>query len=403
MQKKRPTAASGPLAGYEAGYRAELAERGYKPRTLTTLIGLTRRLSCWMESDGYAAEELSSAVAEEFLADVRASGRAFQPTLAKLGSLFEYLRRVDAVPAEPAPVPTTAIEVTVEGFRCYLAIERGLVPATVDTYARAATTFLSWLPDHGRADLAGLAAGDVVGFVTDVCPRHSTGWAKLLLTGLRSFLRFAHVTGLVPVSLVGAVPTSAGWSGTSLPRGVAPGDVNRLLASCDRRRAKGRRDHAILLLLVRLGLRAAEVAGLCLEDVDWRAGVILTHGKGGRDERLPLPADVGQAVASYLQRGRPATSSRALFLRVHAPIGPLRSGGVAQVVRDACGRASVDVVGPHRLRHTAATEMLRAGATLSEVAQVLRHHSAATSAIYAKVDHLALGELALPWPAGVSR
>lgn len=403
MQTKRLTSASGPLTGYEAGYRAELVERGYKPRTVTTLIGLMRRLGCWMEFGGYAVGDLSLAVAEEFLADFRASG-AFQPTLATLGSLLEYLRCIDAVPpVEPAPLATTAIEVTVEGFRRYLAVERGLVPDTIDTYARAATTFLSWLPEHGRVDLSGLAAQHVVAFVTDVCPRHSTGWAKLLLTGLRSFLRFAHVTGLAPVSFVGAVPTSAGWSGASLPRGLVPADVKLLLASCDRRRAKGRRDYAILLLLIRLGLRAAEVADLSLDHVDWRAGVIVAHGKGDRDERLPLPADVGQAVAGYLQRGRPQSPQRALFLRVHAPLGPLRSSGVAQVVRDACRRAGVEVVGPHRLRHTAATEMLRAGATLPEVAQVLRHRSAATSAIYAKVDHLSLGELALPWPTEVSR
>lgn len=401
--KRRSTPASGPLAGYEAGYRAELIHCGYKPRTVTTLLGLTQRLSGWMESGGYAVGELSSAVAEEFLAEGKASGRAFQPTLATLESLLEYLRRVDAVPAELAPPPVTAIDVTVESFRRYLVVERGLVPETVDTYVRATTTFLSWLDDHGHGDLSGLTARPVVAFVTDICPGHSSGWAKLLLTGIRSFLRFAHVAGLVPVSLVGAVPTSAGWSGASLPRGLAPGEVKGLLVSCDRRRPKGRRDYAILLLLVRLGLRAAEVAELDLEDVDWRAGEIVVHGKGERDERLPLPADVGEAVAGYLRRGRPQSPQRALFLRVRAPIGSLRASGVAEVARDACRRAGLAVVGPHRLRHTAATEMLRAGATLPEVAQVLRHHSAATTAIYAKVDHLALGELAMPWPAEVSR
>jgi len=278
MQNKRSTPASGPLAGYEPGYRAELVERGYKPRTVTTLIRLMRRLSCWMESGDYAVGNLSSAVAEEFLAEVRASGRRFQPTLATLSSLFEYLRRVDAVPAELAPPSTTGIGVTVEGFRRYLEIERGLVPDTVATYARATTTFLSWLHAHSHVDMARLTARDVVEFVTDLYPGHSTGWAKLSLTGLRSFLRFAHLTGLVPVSLVGAAPSAAGWSGYSLPRGLAPGDVKRLLASCDRRRAKGRRDHAILLLLVRLGLRAAEVADLSLEDVDWLAGEMVING-----------------------------------------------------------------------------------------------------------------------------
>lgn len=400
MQRQRSMSSSGPLADIEVGYRAELVDHGYKPRTVTTLVGLTRRLGCWMESGGYAVGDLCSAMAEEFLADDRAGGRSFQPTLATLGSLFDYLRRAGAVPAEVASTPATSIDVTVDAFRRYLEIERGLVPDTIDTYARAASTLLSWLRQQGRVDLAELNARDVVGFVTEVCPGHSTGWAKLLLTGVRSFFRFAHLTGLVPVSLVGAVPSAAGWSGTSLPRGLVPGDVKRLLGSCDRRRAKGRRDYAILLLLVRLGLRAAEVADLRLDDVDWRTGEFVICGKGDHHERLPLPADVGEAVAGYLRRGRQTTSSRGLFLRVHAPIGPLRSSGVAEVVRDACRRADVEVVGPHRLRHTAATEMLRAGASLPEVAQVLRHHSPATTAIYAKVDHLELRTLAMPWPTG---
>lgn len=402
MQKRGSASASGPLGAFEAGYRAALVAHGYKPRTVTTLLGLTRKLSGWMESGGHAVGDLCSAVAEEFLAEVRASGGSFRPTLATLDSLLSYMRGLDAVPVEEAPPNPEGVDTTVAEFRCYLARERGLVPETVDTYARAATTLLSWLAEQGRGDLAELTARDVVAFVTDVCPGHSTGWAKLLLTGVRSFLGFAHLTGLISAPLVGAVPSAAGWSGTSLPRGLGAAEVKALLRACDRRRGKGRRDYAIVLLLVRLGLRAAEVAALTLEDLDWRAGEIVVHGKGDHHERLPLPADVGHAVATYLRGGRPPTH-RNVFLRVHAPIRPLQASGVAQVVRDACRRAGLEVVGPHRLRHTAATEMLRAGATLPEVAQVLRHHSAATTAIYAKVDHLALRGLAMPWPVEAAR
>ena len=403
QEKRRSTPTGGPLVGFEAGYRASLVAHGYKPRTVTTLLGLTRKLGGWMESGGWAVNDLSSAVVEEFLAEVRASGCSFQPTLATLDSLLDYLRGLGTVPVEQAPPAPAGIDATVAEFRRYLASERGLVPETVDTYARAATTLLSWLDEHGRGDLSELTARDVVGFVTDVCPGRGTGWAKLLLTGVRSFLGFAHLTGLTPVRLVGAVPSAAGWSGTSLPRGLGAAEVQALLRACDRRRVKGRRDYAIVVLLVRLGLRAAEVAALTLDDLDWRAGEIVVHGKGDHHERLPLPADVGQAVATYLRWSRPPSSHRNVFLRVHAPIRPLQSSGVAQVVRDACRRADVEVVGPHRLRHTAATEMLRAGATLSEVAQVLRHHSAATTAIYAKVDHLALRGLAMPWPVEAAR
>jgi site-specific recombinase XerD len=174
------------------------------------------------------------------------------------------------------------------------------------------------------------------------------------------------------------------------------------LASCDRRSSTGQRDFAILVVLSRLGLRAAEVAGLSIDDIDWRAGELVVRGKGRCEERLPLPVDVGEAIASYLQQGRPRRPERELFLRVHAPLRRLSSEGVAEVVRAASERAGLGSFGSHRLRHTAATEMLRAGATLSEVAQVLRHRSMANTVLYAKVDHLALVALAMPWP-GVAR
>ncbi len=182
---------------------------------------------------------------------------------------------------------------------------------------------------------------------------------------------------------------------------MQPAVVARLLASCDRRRAVGRRDYAILLLLSRLGLRAGEIAALRLEDVDWRAGELLVRGKGDRHERLPLPADVGAAIVSYLQhRGRQEV--RELFVRVNAPHGALRSSAVRAVVHDACVRAGIEPVGSHRLRHTAATAMLRAGASLPEIAEVLRHRRLETTTIYAKVDRAALRELAPAWPGGAS-
>lgn len=401
MARRRSVPASGPLAEHEDGYRARLVELGYKPRSREVLVGLLRRLSIWMDDSGRDTQDLCSTTAEEFLVEVRADGGVFRPTVATLESLLGYLRSVDAVPPEPAPARATAADVTIDAFDEYLRTERGLSPDTVRTYTRVAATFLSWHQAGGRGELFDLTAGDVVAFATEVCPTYSTGWAKLTMTGLRSFLGFAHVEGLVPVALAGAAPSAAGWSGAALPKGLSSGVVQRLLGSCDRRQPKGRRDHAIMVLLARLGLRAAEVAMLRLDDFDWRAGEILIRGKGGHVERLPLPPDVGDAVAGYLRRGRPMSSQREVFLRVHAPIRGLRPSGVSAVVREACIRAGIEPVGPHRLRHTAGTELLRAGASLPEVAQVLRHRSASTTAIYAKVDHLALRELALPWPTEV--
>jgi site-specific recombinase XerD len=222
--------------------------------------------------------------------------------------------------------------------------------------------------------------------------------AERLVNGLRSFLRFALVEGLIAGPLASAVPSVARWSGAGLPRGLACGQVTALLASCDRGRATGKRDYAILVLLARLGLRAAEIAALRLDDIDWRAGEIVVRGKGRTEERLPLPCDVGEAIADYLRHGRPRRPEREVFLRAVAPLRGLAPEGVSEVVRAASERAGLGSFGAHRLRHTAGTQMLRAGASLPEVAQVLRHRSVATTCIYAKVDHLALRQLAMPWP-----
>jgi site-specific recombinase XerD len=212
-------------------------------------------------------------------------------------------------------------------------------------------------------------------------------------------LRWLHLTGAVAVPRATAVPSVAGWRLSGLPRGLEPAQLRTLLAACDRRTAAGRRDYAVLLLLSRLGLRAGEVAVLALDDIDWRSGEIVVRGKGNRAERLPLPADVGSAIAAYLQRGRPQTADgRSVFMRVRAPHRALSSTGVTNIVCETARRAGLGTVHAHRLRHTAATAMLRAGGTLPEVGQVLRHRSPLTTAIYAKVDRDALTVLVRPWP-----
>ena len=227
--------------------------------------------------------------------------------------------------------------------------------------------------------------------------------AKVLVVGLRSLLRFLFLAGHTRQQLAWAVPSPAGFAGGSLPRALEPGAVAVLLAGCDRGTAVGRRDFAILVLLARLGLRGGEAAALALDDIDWHRGEIMVRGKGGRRDRLPLPGDVGEALVAYLRDGRPAVAGcRTLFLRVRAPMGALGTRGVADVVRLAGRRAGLPAFGPHRLRHSAATAMLRNGASLTEVGQVLRQARAATTAIYAKVDRAALRALAQPWPEEAS-
>ena len=393
---------AGPLASYAAGFGAELTRLGYAPRSTMALMGLMGELSRWLETEGLDAAELTADVGEEFLR-ARGDAGSWRPTGKTLLGLLGYLRGLGVAPRPVAPVVRTSLDRLLERYRRYLVDERGLVEGTIDNYLHTARLFLSgWVgDDDGRVELEGLRVADVTAFVARECPRRGVGAARNLASALRSLLRFAYLEELTAAPLAQAVPRAAGWSGSALPRALGPGQVARLLACCDRGRATGRRDYAILVLLLRLGLRAGEVAALRVTDLDWRAGEIVVRGKGRHQERLPLPVDVGQALVGYLRRGRPATAQRRVFICAYAPLRGLSASGVSEVARAAGERAGLpEATGAHRLRHTAATEMLRAGAGLSEVAQVLRHRSAATTALYAKVDHAALAALVLPWPAG---
>lgn len=291
-----------------------------------------------------------------------------------------------------------------ERYRRYLLVERGLTEATVRGYLDVVHPFLLRRAS-AAVDVERLTAPDVSAYVVDAVrdPRGRGGSAKLMLTGLRSLLGFLHVDGVLAESLTEAVPSIAGWRLATLPRALEPGQVRLLLSSCDRRTPHGRRDFAILTLLARLGLRRGEVARLELDDIDWRSGELVICGKGDRRERLPLPADVGEAVAAYLRHGRPpAVVGRSVFVRVKAPQRPLTPGGVTNVVIAAGRRAGLGDITAHRLRHSAATELLRAGAPLEEIGQLLRHRRPLTTAIYAKVDREALRLLARPWPGGAA-
>ncbi|WP_113716822.1 tyrosine-type recombinase/integrase [Arthrobacter dokdonensis] len=230
----------------------------------------------------------------------------------------------------------------------------------------------------------------------------SVGSTQFFVVAVRSFLRFCFLEGLIPTDLSGAVLTATGRRRSPLASGISTSDATKLLESCDGRSNEGRRDHAVLLLLLRLGLRASEVSGLVLEDIDWRAGLVTVHGKGHRVDQLPLPPEVGAAIAAYLQRGRPRPCShREVFLRSLAPVGGLGRGGISCIVRRACCRAGVPPVGAHRLRHTLGCEMVNFGVPLPEIAQVLRHRSLTSTALYARVDIDGLRALARPWPRSV--
>jgi site-specific recombinase XerD len=389
-------AMEGALAPWEEDMAGQMQRLGYAPYTVTRHMQVIGRLSRFLQLRGLQAEDLDTGVLEEFFEEFHSSQGSSWPTARSLAWMVEYLRTAGVTPAALARSPMSGLEELIERYVAYLVDERGLARKTVIAHERTARLFLA---EHADRQLRELGAGDVSRFVTGQCRRLSVRSAERLVNGMRAFLRFAVAEGLVTTPLANAVPSVARRSGAGLPRGLDRAEVTALLASCDRRRATGRRDYAILVLLSRLGLRAAEVAALRLDDINWRSAEIVVRGKGGSEERLPLPADVGEAIAAYLRRGRPERPEREVFLRMSAPLRGLAPEGVSEVVRAASERAGLGSFGAHRLRHTAATEMLRAGASLSEVAQVLRHRTVATTAIYAKVDHLALRELAMPWPA----
>jgi integrase/recombinase XerD len=387
------------LAPWAAGFESWLAARGYSRWTVRHRVCMLADLSRWLAREGLDARDLTAQRAEVFVGERRSAGYSTWVSSTCVALPFAYLREVGAVPAPVTVTPQGPWVEVLAGYHEYLVRERGLAPLTVAGYERVARLFLDQLP--GERELERLTAAEVSGFLARECPRRSVSGARDLVACLRPLLRYLHVAGLIASPLVWAVPGVADLRDRSLPRGLKPEVVARLLAGCDRRRMVGRRDYAILLLLVRLGLRAGEVAAMQLEDLDWRRGELVVRGKRDRLDRLPLPVDVGQALVSYLQR-RGASEFRVVFLRMHAPAGGLTRRGVCGVVHDACVRAGVAPVGAHQLRHTAATAMLRQGATLAEIAQVLRHREIKTTASYARVDRTRLGPLAMPWPGGAS-
>lgn len=400
MATPSPARVTGPLAPYAEGFRAELIGQGYAPLSARNQLWVMAHLSRWLEGNQLEAAELTPARVCEFLDARRIQGYTCWLSERGVAPLLHYLRGLEVAPPAAETVVESPLQELLAAYRSYLVRERGLAETTVYRYQRIARLFLAERSDPVAVDLKNLGAAEVAEFTLRVCRQASVANAANMVTALRSLLRFLHLEGSISGPLALAVPAVARWRGSSLPRALDPSQVAQLLKSCDRRRAVGRRDFAILTLLARLGPRAGEVAALRLEDIDWRAGEILVRGKGRREERLPLPADVGEAVAAYLRRGRPRAECRALFLRIRAPHRPLTTAGVTSVVRHACERAGLVPVGAHRLRHSAATAMLRAGAPLEEIGQVLRHRSAATTAIYAKVDRDALGEIAQVWPGG---
>lgn len=395
---------SGPLGAFSTGYANELTRQGYAPASVRLQMKMLADLSDWLLSHGIHLGDLKSSDLDGFLSNRRAAGYTRYVSVKAARPILDYLRELKVASPE-VEVVDGPVEVMLNRYRRFLTVERSLAHGTARCYVDMARPFLEprLSADGLVLDLGHMTAAEVISFVVARCPRQSRGAAKLTVTALRSLLGFLHLDGIIEQSLVSAVPSVVGRRLVGLPKGLDSDQVRRLLASCDDRTRRGCRDIAILTMLVRLGMRSGEVAKLRLDDIDWRAGEIVVHGKANCTERLPLPTDVGDLLAGYLQRGRPTSAQgRTLFVRIKAPHRNLSSAGVSNIVADAAQRADLGRIHAHRLRHTAAMQMLRAGASLPEIGQLLRHRRALTTAIYAKVDRGTLRKIARPWPGDVA-
>jgi site-specific recombinase XerD len=393
----------GPLKTHIDAYAALLQSQGYTGQSARSQIRLVADLSRWLRGQGLATKDLNPQRTHRYLSYRKRLLRPHRGDASALVKLLGLLREAGVVNDQTPAAAVSPGQRVEENFKRYLSQERGLSSATLVNYLPFVRQFLVERFGAGRIHLTDLRAVDITGFVQRHAHDLSPGRAKLMVTALRSFLRHLRHRGDIATDLAACVPCVPNWSFSTLPKFLPPGQVKRILKHCDQQTPSGKRDYAILLLLARLGLRAGEVVGLTLDDINWEEGHLTLRSKGGRWAQLPLPAEVGEALACYLEHGRPCCASRNVFIRQRAPrVGLANSIAICSLVERALVRAKIDSPrkGAHLFRHTLATEMLRHGASLSEIGQLLRPQHPNTTTIYAKVDLPSLRPLALPWPGG---
>lgn len=392
-----PVRPKGPLACWVHPFREELVRRGFTPRVAQDHAYVLAHLSRWLEQEGLAPAELNAEWIGSFAAARRSGGYRRWRTVASLQPMLDYLRERQVVPARE-PAVDGPVDAVLVRYRRWLVRERRLGERTADLRLQWAREFLTSQVTDGLLELDRIGPGSVTQFVLDMSRIYAIGSMKTLTSGLRSLLRFLFAAGDLDRDLSPVVPSVAGWQLSGIPAGADDQAVAALLGSCDRSTPVGRRDFAILLLMERLGLRAVEIARLRLEDIDWRGARLAVWGKGGRCDRMPLPSDVGAALADWLRHGRRSSALREVFLRTIGPDAPMKRQSIVMVPRKASTRAGFPMVGAHRLRHRVACRVLAGGGSLAEVAELLRHNDHASSAIYAKVDRAALAAVVRPWP-----
>jgi len=393
----------GPLGTHIDSFAQILMAQGYKRSTAKRKIGIVADLSRWLDQQRLSVKDLDEITLNEYLLYKGRRGSIFKIEPPTLRESLKHLRETGVVPDSVRVDDDSKPRRIESDFAEYLAQERGLKQVTIDTYLSIAGRFLSYQFGAGPVVLNNLHPRDIIRFILRHTETVSTKHAQLIVCSLRSFFRFLYQRGKTAIDLSPSALTVANWRLSELPKFLAPEQVERLLQNCNQDTLIGQRDYAILLLLARLGLRAGDVVHMSLADIDWEVGELIVRGKSNRQERLPLPQDVGEALVRYLSHGRPRCSSRKVFIRIKAPRkGFSSSVAICDIVRRALVRAKLNPAfkGSHLLRHSLATQMLRGGASLAEIGEILRHQRLNTTQIYAKVDHAALRALAQPWPGG---
>jgi site-specific recombinase XerD len=398
-----PSQSADCLDRYLPSFESRLAERNYKPGTIKTYRVLVRRLASFMEAGGITPECLTADLAARL---VRGEERHRNEPNKCQNIARRFSEHLIDLGVVPAPVPTAqqiARAEVREGYEDYLHRQRGLSQRTIFHAWRFADRFLDHRFGNADIDLTAITVGDVIAFLQHLLSRKAPFRDKTAATHLRSFFQYLFKSGVTASNLALSVPKVAQRRDVRLPRHLAPDQVETVLASVRGNPKHGRRDYAMLLLMARLGLRAPEVIAIQLDDIDWRAGELLVRGKGQLHDRVPLPPDVGEALAGYVRYDRISTS-RSLFVTLRAPNGPFIGGQVVNaILKDAFAATGVKppspYVGSHVLRHSLATNMVRKGASLAEVSDVLRHRSRSSTMIYAKLDTDGLRSIARPWPA----
>jgi site-specific recombinase XerD len=384
-------------------YVEHLQRAGYSVETGHHSLSVLQDFAFWLGATGAGLGGVQEALVSQYLAERRRHRPRRNGDAGALSRLLSVLREAKVIAPRSLP-PRDPREDILEAYRLHLERKRGLAPASIASHLWFLRPFLAETKIATNADIAGLSAQAVAVYVERHAGDHGATTAGILCTRLRVFLRYLHGEGLLTADLTAAIPSIRRPTEARLPSFMSPEQVRRVLDSCDRSTVTGRRDYAILMLLARLGLRAKEVATLSLDDVDWHAGQFTVRGKGRKTATMPLPPDVGAAITRYLQHGRPRSDSRRLFLLSVAPHTGFKSAaGVQTVARSAIRRAGVTGVahrGSHIFRHSLATGLLRSGASLTEIGQLLRHEEHDTTRIYAKVDIDSLRALGLAWPGG---